>query len=103
MTKACKIDTKHETKDAFLKTKEELKAMTTLSLTTPDSTTLISVDSSDTGNDSCSSTFSHSILSKKFSADEKKYNAFDREFLAIYQTLRYFFIVGQKFHIYIDH
>lgn len=97
--------------DAFLKAKVALKAVTTLSFPTPDATTSISTDASDTGVGGVLQQHVNgawrpiAFFSQKLNNAEKKYSAFDRELLAIYKAVKRFryFVEGRKFHIYTDH
>lgn len=45
------------------------------------------------------------FFSRKLSAAQQKYSTYDRELLAIYETIKYFryYLEGRAFKIYIDH
>lgn len=100
-----------ETIEAFSKCKEALAQATLLVHPKCDAPLSIVSDASDT----TAGAALHQLVtghweplaffSKKFSAAEKKYGAYDRELLAIYLAVRYFrhMVEGRSFTIFTDH
>ena len=87
---------------------------TGLSFPVPDAETSIATDTSNAGVNAvlqqsvdgcCKPLAFFSKKNKKHNPGEERYNAYDRELLAIYKAIKRFlyFIEGRRFHIFADH
>ena len=100
-----------ECQNAFVKAKEALSQVTLLHHPRPDAPTSLTVDASNTalgaqleqrhGKDWKPIAF----FSRKLSAAERKYSAFDRELLGSYAAIKHFrhFLEGRSFTLFTDH
>lgn len=94
------------TRQVFCIATQALTSATTLSYPTPDAVTEASTDASDTGigavlQQLLGDTWKPiSFFSKNLSPDETRYNAIDRELLAIYKAVKHFryLLEGRQFH-----
>ena len=112
--KSQKITWSQECQDAFSKAKSALCAAVLLNHPNPFSSTALTVDAS---NDAVGAELSQrstgssdiwkpvAFFSKKLTAPEKKYSAFDRELLAIYLAVKHFrhHLEGRRFTVFTDH
>ena len=97
--------------DAFTAAKQALSHVATLAYPSPDATTSIATDASDTGVGGVLQQLDNgawkpvAFFSKKFSSAESKYSTYDRELLAISRAIKRFryFIEGRQFYVLTDH
>ena len=100
-----------EAEEAFSCTKQELVNATLLSDPSSEAETRLLTDASDTGMGATLEQKLSNIwkplafFSRKFSPSQRKYNAYDRELTAIYETIKHFrhFLEGRDFKILTDH
>ena len=96
---------------AFNSARNQLTSKVSLALPQANAKTSIATDASDSG---LGAVLQQEIdnewkpiafFSKKLTAAESKYSAFDRELLAVYSAIKHFryFIEGRDFHIFSDH
>lgn len=96
---------------AFSEFKQALIAATTLAHSCEDATLALFTDASNKAiggalHQSCGSSFQPlAFYSRKLSDTERRYSTYDREFLAIFASVRYFctYLEGRNFTIYTDH
>lgn len=101
----------NETREAFIKCKQELADATTLSFPLPNATIGLKVDASSFGMGAVleqnvnGSWQPLGFFSKKLNDAQKKYSTYDRELLAIYSAIKYFrhLLEGRPFKIFTDH
>ena len=96
---------------AFEEAKGALSANTLLHHPRPDATTNITVDASDSAIGAQVEQWQKgrwvplAFFSRKLSSAERKYSAFDRELLGVYQAVKHFrhFVEAKPFTVYTDH
>ena len=96
---------------AFIAAKKALSDAARLSFPAQDAEISIATDASDTGTGAVLQQLVDNawkpvaFFSRKLSKSESKYNAYDRELLAIFRTVKRFryFVEGRSFHVLTDH
>ncbi|KAF6208149.1 hypothetical protein GE061_016600 [Apolygus lucorum] len=105
------IEWTEQMKSAFNKCKNDLQNATTLAHPSPKGRLSITTDASDVGIGAVlqqvvdNKTSPLGFFSKTLTTAQQKYSTFDKELLAIYESVKHFrdFVEGRTFHIITDH